>query len=79
MMINLTDASYLEEGVRRNPERQTEKLLLNAALSGHELAGQILRVGRFSLQIETAVAQLHSWNTEHQCVFYSPLTVSNKV
>lgn len=41
--IELAD---LEEGVGRDPELQAQQLLVDAAVAGHQLARQVLQVGR---------------------------------
>lgn len=41
--IELAD---LEEGVGRDPELQAQQLLVDAAFAGHQLARQVLQVGR---------------------------------
>lgn len=40
------ELAHLEEGVRRDPEPEAQQLLMDAAVAGHQLAGQVLQVGR---------------------------------
>lgn len=45
---------YLEEGMRRYSELETQELFMNAAVTGHQLARQVLHVRRHPWRSERA-------------------------